>query len=136
MSEIGDVVDEVRTELADASEEFMPDLCNLWGPIFQDGGAGGDTEQFLLLESDVPCKYGPAVHGSRNVVGGEAYQGSHLLTLPRTPETVAITPKYLIKVLERGDTAEQVFEKPSIVPGSMPVFLKVMASLVTQGYQE
>lgn len=136
MSEVGDAINEIREELAIASEEFMADVCNLWGPTFVDGGATGDSVTTGLIASNIPVGYKEGGLGGQIVVGGKAYTGSHQLKLPRTTTTVAITPKHWIKVQARGDTSELVFEQPVIIQKGLDPLLTVVASLVQQGFQQ
>lgn len=136
MSEIGDAINEIRDELGDASEEFMADTCDLWGPTFVDGGAAGDSETIGPIASNIPVGYKEGGPGGQIVVGGKAYTGSHRLKLPRTTATVAITPKHWIKVQPRGDTGELVFEQPVIIQKGVDALLTVAANLVQQGFQQ
>lgn len=136
MSEIGDAINEIREELADASEEFMADVCNLWGPTFVDGGSAGDSETTGPIASNIPCGYKEGGPGGQIVVGGQAYAGSHQLKLPRTTATIVITPKHQIKVQARGDTSELVFEQPVIIQKGVDPLLTVVANLVQQGFQQ
>lgn len=133
MSELGDAINEVRTELA--TEYPFADTCNLWGPTFVDGGASGDSETLAVIASAIPIGYEGASANAQVVIGGDAYAASHRLKMPRTEVTVAITPKHLIKVQPRGDTAELVFEKPVIVQKDTDVLLTLAATLVQQGFQ-
>lgn len=136
MSEVGDAINEARTELAIATSEFMEDLCDLIKPTFQDGGTAGDTLTTGVIASNVPVNYRGARPGSQVVVGGEAYIASHELDMPRTVQTLVITPEYKIKVLARGDTAVITFQKPVIVHRGSDVLLTVAAELVQQGFQQ
>lgn len=129
-------IDKVRTKLAAKASKFMPDLCDLIKPTFQDGGATGDTLTTAVIASNVPIEYRGARPGTQVVVGGEAYVASHELDMPRTAQTLAITPEYKIKVLARGDTAAMTFQKPVIAHRGSDVLLTVAAQLVQQGFQQ
>lgn len=115
---------------------FGEDLCDLLGPTFVDGGATGDSVTTATIALNVPCMYESSGVGSQIVVGGEAYTASHRITMPNTAVTEAITPKYKIKVLARGNTAELIFEDPVIVQKSYKALLTVAANLVQQGFQQ
>jgi hypothetical protein len=56
--------------------------------------------------------------------------------MPRTEATSLITPEYRIKVLERDDRPEKIFQHPVIREGSFTPMVVVTASLVQQGYQQ
>lgn len=136
MAEVGDAINEARTEVATAASEFMADLCDLIKPTFQDGGVAGDTLTTGVIASNVPVNYRGARPGSQVVVGGEAYVATHELDMPRTAQTLAITPEYKIKVLARGDTGVMTFQKPVIAHRGLGVLLTVAAELVQQGFQQ
>lgn len=135
MSDVGDAIDDVRVEIADAAAEFLTDTCDLWGPTFVDGGSASDSQTIGSIASGIPVSYKGSAANSQIVIGGEAYAASHQLKMPRTVTTVAITPKHFIKVQPRGDTGELVFEKPVIVQKDTDVFLTIAATLVQQGFQ-
>lgn len=135
MSKVGDAISKARTKVAAKSAKIFTDTCNLWGPTFVDGGSSGDSETIGEIATAIPIGYKGSRASSQVVIGGEAYAASHQLKMPRTVATVAITPKYFIKVQARGDTGELVFEKPVIVQKDTDVFLTVAATLVQQGFQ-
>lgn len=136
MSKVGNAIDKARTKVAAKAGKFMPDVCDLWGPTFVDGGASGDSETIGLIASNIPIDYKGSSANSQVVIGGEAYTASHGLKMPRTAVTVLITPKHLIKVQPRGDTAELVFENPVIVQKDTDVLLTLAATLVQQGFSQ
>jgi len=136
MAELGDAFEELKSELADAAEEFMSDTCSLIKPTFTDGGASGDTLTQATVASNVPCFYKPAGRNSPLVVGGQAYIASHQFTLPATTEVLAITPEYKLTVQARGSNPQMIFEQPVIVQNSFTALVKVAATLVQQGFRQ
>lgn len=136
MSKVGEAIDKARVKVAAKTDKFLTDQCEIWGPTFVDGGASGDSETIALITANVPISYKGSSANSQVVIGGEAYVASHRLKMPRTVTTVAITPKHLIKVQARGDTAELIFEKPAIVQKDTDVLLTVAATLVQQGFSQ
>lgn len=134
MSDVGTAIDEARTELASAADEFMFDLCDILNPQFTDGGSSGDSLGLVPGQTNVPCDYKPARPGAQVEIGGTVYVGSHVLRLPWASYTVAITPEHRIKVHARDSMPEMVFEEPALIPGSYSVFVYVLAKFVQQGY--
>jgi hypothetical protein len=134
VSEVGDAINEVRTELA--TEYPFTDVCTLWGPTFIDGGSASDSETIAQVAANIPISYKGSGANSQVVIGGEAYAASHRLKMPRTSATMAITPKHLIKVQARGDTGELVFENPVVAQRDTDVLLTLAATLVQQGFSQ
>jgi hypothetical protein len=136
MNELATAIEEVRTELAGAANEILFDLCDLDGPTFVDGGGSGDSVTIGSIAQNLNVSY-KGFGGTRQfTVGGETYTASHELKMVRTTTTVAITPRYLIKVQARGLTGQLIFQKPFIFEDSKSPFLKIGATLVKQGYQQ
>jgi hypothetical protein len=136
MSRVGAAIDRARARVAAKASKILPDVCNLWGPTFVDGGSSGDSETIAVIASDIPVGYRGSRANSQIVIGGEAYVASHQLQMPLTAVTTQITPKYFIKVQPRGETQELVFEKPVIVHSANDIFLTVAATLVQQGFNQ
>lgn len=115
---------------------FGADVCDVIGPTFTDGGAGGDQETFGTIAGGIDCIVEElAAANAQTVIGGETYVSSHQIKLKRSDITDALTPKHKIRVHPRGGNPEMVFEKPVAPLKSFTALVKVKASLVRQGYQ-
>lgn len=136
MNELALAIEEVRAELAGASNEILFDVCDIDGPMLVDGGASGDSVSIGSVATNINVSYKGLGTGKTIVVGGEAYTASHQLKMARIATTVAITPRHKIKVRARGNTPLLIFEKPLIDEDSKSPFLVMSAVLVTQGYQQ
>lgn len=138
MNELAAAIEEVRTELAGVGSEILFDLCDIYAPLFTDGGAAGDSVGInpIPLATNVNITIKGFGAAKQFVVGGEAYTASHLLKMVRTTKTVAITPRHRIVARARGLTASLIFEKPFITEDSISPLLKVNATLVIQGFQQ
>lgn len=119
----------------DPEAHGLVDLCDLIGPTFVDGGAGGDSVTIGDVATDVKCLVEPAGQGEQIVVGGETFIASHRLYMIKTTATEAITPRYKLKVHARNGTAQMIFENPVIVDESLSPLITVKSILVKQGYQ-
>lgn len=137
MNELAAAIEEVRTELAGVGNEILFDSCDIYAPLFTDGGAEGDSVSLNPVPVATNVNVTIKGHGVAKtfVVGGEAYTASHELKMVRTTKTVAITPRHRIVARARGLTAALIFEKPFITEDSISPLLKVNATLVMQGYQ-
>jgi hypothetical protein len=136
MNELASAIEEVRTELAGAANEILFDLCDLDGPTFVDGAGAGDSVTIGSIATNLNISYKGFGGSKVMVVGGETYTATHELKMVRTSTTVAITPRYLVKVQARGNTGQLIFQQPFIIEDSMSPFLKIGATLVKQGYQQ
>lgn len=118
-------------------ERAGKDLCDLIGPTFNEGGAVGDSVSFGPVATDLQCIVselsGPAAH---TVIGGEAYVASNAIELKKTVATLAVTPRYQIKVHARDGKSERFFERPVFSDHSFMPLVMLKASLVRQGYQQ
>lgn len=137
MHELAAVIEEVRTELAGAQAEILFDECDIYAPLFVDGGAAGDTVTLnpTPVAQNVGVTHKGLGKGKEVSIGGESYIATHKLTMPRTSITVAITPRHQIRVKARGLTPQLIFEKPVINEDSISPLLEISAILVKQGYQ-
>jgi hypothetical protein len=137
MNELAEAIEEVRTELADAQSEILFDECDIYAPMFVDGGPSGDSVTLnpIPVAQNVGVTQKGLGKGREVSVGGETYIATHKLTMPRTSSTVAITPRHQIRVYARGLTPQLIFEKPVINEDSIDPLLEVSAVLVMQGYQ-
>jgi hypothetical protein len=136
MSDLDDIVAAYEEGFNAKREILGPDLCDLIKPSHVDGGTSGDTISKSTPESGIPCFFKPLGSNTQEVIGGEAYTATHEITMPRTEATSLITPEYRIKVLERDDRPEKIFQHPVIREGSFTPMVVVTASLVQQGYQQ
>ena len=140
MNELATGIEEIRSELAQPANasEILFDLCDIYAPLFTDGGADGDSVS--LNPTPVAMNVNVTIKGfgatRQFVVGGEAYTATHQLKMVRTASTVAITPKYRIVTRARGLTRALTFEDPHITEDSISPLLKINATLVIQGYQQ
>lgn len=128
MSEVGDAINEVRIEVAAADDEILADLCNLIEIGLGSDGHSGSRPTETVRASNVPCKYDEAVGSPNRLESGHVgYESTHVLTFGASADTMAITPKYIIKVLANGDRPITFFEQPIRMKGSMQVFMKYRA---------
>lgn len=131
MSEVGSAIDEVRSELAAAASEFMPDLCDVVadGTVTVDG-FGGTSVSDSVLATNVPCQYEAMTTPVQRQIGeGPITTLTHILTLPATAITKVIRPHYRIVVHASGDQPQLTFRNPVTIDGSMSVFTKLAAEL-------
>jgi hypothetical protein len=132
VSEIGDAINEARTEIGLAASEFLPDLCNLIEVGLVTDGKSGMRPSETVLASNVPCKYDEATGSPNRLESGHVgYESTHVLTFGASATTMAITPKYIVKVLANGDRPITFFEQPIRMKGSMQVFVKYRAKETT-----
>ena len=136
MNDIALAIEEARTEIAEAANEILPDLCDIDGPTFVEGGSSGDHVTIGPVATNINVSYRGLSGGRQIVVGGEGYTASHELKMVRTATTGTITPRHKIKVHARGNTGQLVFERPFPVEDSLSPFLRLSAVLVEQGYQQ
>lgn len=125
MSEVGDAIEEVRNELAGATSEFMPDLCDLWAVP---EGFGQSLVEPELIASDIPCRVYLPSTGNRGVLGGMQQTSSSQIQLPWIEATLAVTSRYQIRVHARGKTPEMIFENPETHLDSLGPFMIVSAT--------
>jgi len=135
MNDVATGVEEARSEIATAAVDFLPDICDIAGPTFVDGGSSGDSESIGSVATNIPIGYQSLGNGKQITIGGETYIASHKLRLPRTSQTVAITPKHIITVRARGSTGALIFQKPVISEDDSDALLVVNAVRVIQGFQ-
>lgn len=118
----------------DPSGAGLLDRCDLSGPSVVDGGSAGDSLSFSVLASNVPCLVETAGPNVQTTVGGETYVTTHKLFLIKSAYSVAVTPKYRIRVYARDDTPEQIYEHTVVVSETFEPLVRVHASAVIQGY--
>jgi hypothetical protein len=133
---IADAIEKARTKIAAKQNKLLPDLCDIDGPMFVDGGAAGDTVSIGTVARNLSIKYKGLGVGKQIQIGGESYVASHSLKMVRTAKTVAITPRHKIRVKPSGLIEELIFEKPLINHDSEGPFLFLDAILVQQGFQQ
>jgi hypothetical protein len=130
-------IEKVREKLVTKSRKFLIDECDIYAPMFIDGGAAGDSVTLnptpIATSVGVTCK--GLSKGKEVTVGGESYIASHKLTMARTAINVTITPRHQLRVKPRGRTPMLVFDKPVIDENSVSPLLELNAVLVVQGYQ-
>lgn len=132
MSEVGDAINEVRTEVGAAVSEFLPDLCELIEIGLGSDGHSGLRPTETSRATNVPCKYDEATGSPNKLESGHVgYESTHILTFGASNATMAITPKYVVKVLANGDRPITFFEQPVRMKGSMQVFVKYRAKETT-----
>lgn len=133
MSDVGDAMDEVRSELDGSASEFMADVCDviLLTPGQDDSGGSGNTASTVV--ADVPCSYEALKQPFDKQIGGRVLIGlTHKITLPSNSNTQAILPKHKIVVDARGNTPSLTFNDPVVLSGSLAPFVTVAASLAEQ----
>lgn len=137
MNELAAAIEEVRNELAGAQREILFDECDIYAPMFTDGGAAGDSVGLnpVPIARNVSISYKGLGKGKEIIIGGQSYIASHALKMARTAINNAITPGHQIRVKARGKTRQLIFEKPCIDEDSVSPFLELNAILVVQGYQ-
>jgi hypothetical protein len=137
MNDLAEAIEEVRNELAIEGNEILFDECDIYAPLFVDGGAAGDSVTLnpTPVATNVGITYKGLGKGKEMTVGGESYIASHRLRMARTAVNVAITPRHQLRVKARGRTPVLVFERPVIDEDSVSPLLELNAVLVIQGYQ-
>lgn len=137
MNELASAIEEVRTELAGAQAEILFDECDIYAPLFVDGGELGDTVTLnpIPVARNVGITYKGLSKGKEVNVGGESYIASHALRMARTAINVAISPRHQLRTKPRGKTPQLIFEKPVIDEDSVSPLLELNAILVVQGFQ-
>lgn len=135
MSEIGDAIDEVRSELAADAADLSADVCTLIPPALVTQGSGhtlGEGEHI----TGIPCTHEQVGGGGVTFHdGGSVVTKTHRLEMPFTSETVAINRQYKIMVEARGLNPQLIFEQPVIKTDSLSPLLQVFAVL-TEGYRQ
>lgn len=137
MNDLAAAIEEVRNELAGVQREILFDECDIYAPMFVDGGAAGDSVILnpVPVATKASISYKGMGKGKEISIGGESYIASHALTMARTTINVSITPKHQIRVRPRGRTGQLIFAKPVIDENSVSPLLEISAVLVIQGYQ-
>jgi len=133
MSEVGDTINEARTELDAEAAGFMADNCDiiLLTSVNDDSGGSGDTASTVV--ADVPCSYRSLKAPIDMRVAGKTIVGlTHQVTLPSNAYTQAILPKHKIVVDARGNTPSLTFQDPVVLADSLGPFVEVAASLGVQ----
>ena len=135
MSELGDAIHEIRTELAASAPEFMPDLCDLGIAVKTDQGAG-HTLTDSWIATDIPCDHEQISGGGVQVNdNGTTVTKTDRVTLPYTTETVLIDRHYKIRVHANGFNPEVIFEQPVPKLSATEALLEVLC-VVTEGYRK
>lgn len=137
MNDLAEAIEEVRNELANEGNEILFDECDIYAPLFVDGGPLGDTVTLnpIPVARNVGITYKGLSKGKEINVGGESYIAFHALRMARTAINVLITPRHQLRVKPRGKTPQLIFEKPVIDEDSVSPLLELNAILVVQGYQ-
>lgn len=132
MNSVARGIESARRSVNRNASKFLPDLCSLTVIGLVSDGHSGQTEGETILASDIPCRYEEATGSEKQVDGGGvAYTATHKLTFGASATTMAIEPKYIIKVLARGDKPDLFFEQPVTAKGSMAVFVTCLAKQTT-----
>lgn len=136
MSDLGDGVNEFRTDLAIDAAEFLADLCDLIGPpVKVDQGAGHTITDGAIVQN-VPCGHEQIGGGGVQVNdNGTVVTKTHRLTLPYTSQTILVDRHYKIKVRARGLNPEVIFEQPVQDLSDTAPLLDVLCVL-TEGYRK
>lgn len=117
-------------------ERAGKDLCDLIAPVFSDGGDSGDSVNPDPVATNLECIIsGLSGASAHTVVGGEAFLSSHGLEMKKSAATLAVTPRYQLKVHARDGKSERIFENPVRTEESFAPLVLIKASLVRQGYQ-
>lgn len=135
MSELGDAINEVRTELASAASEFMFDLCDLIpDPSLVAQGAGHTLTDSAAVTS-IPCTHKQLGGGGVRIDDGESVvTKTHKVTLPYTSDTVLIDRHYQIRIHARGFNPQVIFEQPVRQVDSASPFVSVLVTM-TEGFR-
>lgn len=125
-------IESARAALNRSAGKFLPDLCDLIVIGLGPDGHSGQKPTETTEASNVPCRYDEATGSEKQVdAGGVAYTATHRLTFGASAVTMAIEPKYIVKVLARGDKPDLFFEQPVRAKGSMAVFVTCLAKQTT-----
>jgi hypothetical protein len=136
MSDVGDAINEARTEIASSASEFMPDLCDIIGEGLVSDAHSGQTIGETVVASSIPCQVNETPQSAGPIVaGGVSYSGTHRIRLPANANTMAIVPTQMLRVQANDNHGELIFEQPVRAEGSMAVFVTVSAKLTT-GFRE
>ena len=131
MNEVTLAIEEARSELASASTEFFPDLCNLIIPgATVPDGFGGETQSVPVVHGNIPCKVEVLGRSDVPIGGAQITTQGHKITMGANSITKKIKSHYQIVVQGHHDIAEQLFENPVALLGSMDVFMKVAATKI------
>lgn len=131
MNEVTLAIEEARSELAGASKEFFPDLCNLIIPgATEPDGFGGEIQTDPVIHRNIPCKVEVLGRSDVPIGGTQITTQDHKLTMGATRITKQIKKHYQIVVQAHDDIAEQTFENPVPLMGSFDSFMKVAATKV------
>lgn len=135
MSDIGDAINEVRTDLATDAADFMADVCSLIPPALVAQGSGHTLGEGAHV-TNIPCNHEQIGGGGVTFHDGESVvTKTDRLELPYTSQTIAITRQHKIKVAARGVNTQLIFEQPVIRVDSLSPLLQVFAVL-TEGYRQ
>lgn len=134
MSEVGSAIAEVRVAIADASGEFMADLCDLIPPALVTQGDGHTLGDGTPI-TGIPCNHEEVSGGVTFHDGESVVTKSNRVTMGYTATTVAITRQYKIKVHANGANPELILEQPVIQRDSMSPLLDILA-VKSEGYQQ
>ncbi len=129
MSDIGDAIQGVRSELNTAAPEIFPDVCDVFNLTNTTDEFGNPVPVTATMASGVPCKYEAMGKTEQIIAEGEQTTLSHKLKMSVTPDTLAIKPNYRIVVAANGETPELTFENPTSLLGSFSPFMVVAANL-------
>lgn len=135
MNDVALAIEEARSELAQASAEFLPGTCSLIAPTKVSDGKSGHTVAMATVASNIPIKVEHISGGIAINQGGITVIKSHRLTLPVRSETLLIDEHYQVALEETGTTPAMIFEQPISQMDSMSPFLVLAASFV-MGYRQ
>lgn len=131
MNDVTLAIEEARAEIAAASSEFFPDLCDLIIPgATVPDGFGGETQPVPIIHRNIPCKVEVLGRSDVPIGGAQITTQGHKITMGATAITKQIKPHYQIVVQGHHDMAEQTFENPVVLMGSFDVFMKIAATKI------
>ena len=129
MSDIGDAIQGVRSELNTAAPEIFPDVCDVFNVTNTTDAFGEPVPVITTVVSGVPCKSQAMGSSEQIIAEGEQTTLSHKLKMGITPSTVMIKPNYRIVMAANGDVPEQTFENPTSLIDSFSPFMVLAANL-------
>jgi hypothetical protein len=126
VSEIADVIDEVRVALADEASDILPDTCSFTGPGTETRDADGYVSTSdSSIASGIPCEYKPLSVFERERAGEVAQNATHRLKIPANTTTLNISGSARGVIAARGLSPALNFEVTGRLDDSIGIFLQL-----------
>lgn len=108
MNEVAAAIELARTEFASAAPDFMPDLCDIYGPGTESHDSYGDlSTSSTAVYEEVPCEFSGLFGYERASLG---ISPSIAMLYLEVPATYTIQADYRVVIRARGSQPEITFQ--------------------------